>query len=112
MLVLARRRSEMIQIGDNIVIKVIETGSRWVKIGIDAPHDIPIVRAELFGIRGPQHPLTAFLQQRRQHPSSQIDDGKSPGVSDMLEAPVAGSSAAEHRTGEVARKIRRDSDDG
>lgn len=65
MLVLTRKRSEMIQIGDNIIIKVIEMGPRWVKIGIEAPDEVRVIRAELFGKPGPRHPLTVFLQQRR-----------------------------------------------
>lgn len=66
MLVLTRKRSEMIQIGENVIIKVIETGTRHVKIGIDAPENVRILRAELFGIPGPRHPLVAFLDARRE----------------------------------------------
>jgi carbon storage regulator len=47
MLVLTRKRSEMIQIGDSIVIKVIQTGRGAVKIGIEAPSEIRVLRAEL-----------------------------------------------------------------
>ena len=65
MLVLTRKRSEMIQIGDDVIIKVIEMSPRWVKIGIEAPDDVRVIRAELFGKPGPRHPLTVFLQQRR-----------------------------------------------
>jgi carbon storage regulator len=47
MLVLTRKQSEMIQIGDDIVIKVIRTGKSTVKIGIDAPAHVRVLRAEL-----------------------------------------------------------------
>ena len=47
MLVLTRKKSEMIRIGDNIVIKVISTGNGKVKIGIEAPIDVRVTRAEL-----------------------------------------------------------------
>lgn len=47
MLVLTRKQSEMIQIGDDIVIKVIRTGKSTVKIGIDAPSHVRVLRAEL-----------------------------------------------------------------
>ena len=47
MLVLTRKRSEMIRIGDDIVIKVIKTGRTTVKIGIDAPEHVRVLRAEL-----------------------------------------------------------------
>jgi carbon storage regulator len=55
----------MIQIGDDVIIKVIETAPRWVKIGIEAPDDVRVIRAELFGKPGPQHPLAVFLEKRR-----------------------------------------------
>ncbi len=47
MLVLTRKKSETIQIGDNILIKVIRTGSGSVKIGIEAPEDVRVLRGEL-----------------------------------------------------------------
>jgi carbon storage regulator CsrA len=47
MLVLTRKKSEMIRIGDNVVIKVISAGNGKVKIGIEAPNDVRVVRAEL-----------------------------------------------------------------
>ena len=47
MLVLTRKPAETIQIGEDIVIKVIKTSKGTVKIGIDAPEDIRVVRGEL-----------------------------------------------------------------
>ncbi|QDT38177.1 carbon storage regulator [Stratiformator vulcanicus] len=47
MLVLTRKQAETIQIGDNVTIKVIRTGKGSVKIGIDAPSDIRVLRGEL-----------------------------------------------------------------
>ncbi|WP_459558243.1 carbon storage regulator [Lacunimicrobium album] len=47
MLVLTRKQSQMIQIGDNIVVKIIQTGKGSVKIGIDAPGDVRIIRGEI-----------------------------------------------------------------
>ncbi len=47
MLVLTRKQAQMIQIGDNIVIKVIQTGRSTVKIGIDAPAHVRVLRGEL-----------------------------------------------------------------
>ena len=47
MLVLTRKSAETIRIGDDIVIKVIKTGSGSVKIGIDAPESIRVIRGEL-----------------------------------------------------------------
>lgn len=47
MLVLTRKAAETIQIGDNIVIKVIRTGKGTVKIGVEAPNDVRVIRGEL-----------------------------------------------------------------
>jgi len=47
MLVLTRKRNEMIRIGDDVVIKVIKTGKGAVKIGIEAPGNVRVLRAEL-----------------------------------------------------------------
>ena len=47
MLVLARKSDESIVIGDNIIVKVLSVEKGVVKLGIDAPSDISIVRNEL-----------------------------------------------------------------
>lgn len=46
MLVLSRKPGESIQIGDNITITVVKTGPN-VRIGIDAPKDVIVLRKEL-----------------------------------------------------------------
>lgn len=47
MLVLTRKKSELIQIGEGIVIKIISTGAKSVRIGIEAPKDVRVLRGEL-----------------------------------------------------------------
>ena len=47
MLVLTRKRDEVIQIGDNVVIKILKTGKGAIKIGVDAPEHIRVIRGEL-----------------------------------------------------------------
>ena len=47
MLVLTRKRDEAIKIGDEIIIKVIHTGKGSVKLGIEAPAHIRVLRGEL-----------------------------------------------------------------
>ena len=47
MLVLSRRPSEAIEIGDGIVVRVLRIEGNQVKIGIDAPTTVKIVRTEL-----------------------------------------------------------------
>lgn len=47
MLVLSRKLDESIVIGDDIVVKVISVDKGVVKLGIDAPKHLSIVRSEL-----------------------------------------------------------------
>lgn len=47
MLVLGRKVDESIVIGDNIMIKVVSVENGVVKLGIDAPKDVSILREEL-----------------------------------------------------------------
>jgi len=47
MLVLSRKVQEEIQVGDEIVVRVLKTGRNIVKIGIEAPKEISVVRGEL-----------------------------------------------------------------
>ena len=47
MLVLTRKQGETIQVGDGITIKVIRTGKGTVKIGIEAPETVRVLRGEL-----------------------------------------------------------------
>ncbi|ADN09813.1 carbon storage regulator CsrA [Sulfurimonas autotrophica] len=47
MLVLARKTDESIVIGENIVVKIISVENGVVKLGIDAPKEVSIIRNEL-----------------------------------------------------------------
>ena len=47
MLVLSRKVGERILIGDHIAVTVVRVGPGVVRIGVEAPNDMPIVREEL-----------------------------------------------------------------
>ena len=47
MLVLSRKRDERIVIGDNIVITVVDVRGDKVRLGIDAPPEVPVHRQEV-----------------------------------------------------------------
>ena len=79
MLVLTRKRLETIQIGDDVLVKVIETGRHSVKIGIQAPDHVRVVRSELLPIPGPQFPLAAFLKERRANRADRTPANARPG---------------------------------
>ena len=47
MLVLSRKLGEKIVIGDNIVITVVKIDRNQIRIGIEAPHEVPVYREEI-----------------------------------------------------------------
>ena len=47
MLVLSRKRDERIVIGDSIVITVVEVRGDKVRLGIEAPAEVPVHRQEV-----------------------------------------------------------------
>lgn len=65
MLVLSRRNDESIVIGDNIVITVVGIRGDKVRLGIEAPKEIPVHRQEVHD---------AIQRQRQESPPA---DGRS-----------------------------------
>lgn len=55
MLVLSRKKNERLIIGDHIKIQVIEIRHGFVRLGIEAPKDVPIFREELCQEAPPEH---------------------------------------------------------
>lgn len=53
MLILTRKRNDSIRIGENIVVRVMRTAKGSVKIGIEAPDSVRIVRGEILSIDDP-----------------------------------------------------------
>ena len=48
MLVLSRQRDESIIIGDNVVVTVVDVRGDKVRLGIQAPREIPVHRREVY----------------------------------------------------------------
>lgn len=48
MLVLQRKKGERIRIGDDITVIVVEVRGDKVRLGIEAPKDVPVHRDEVF----------------------------------------------------------------
>ncbi len=59
MLVLSRKPGERILIGDDVTITVVRVGMNSVRIGIEAPPNVNIVREELCVGVGQEHGLAA-----------------------------------------------------
>lgn len=47
MLVLSRKKDQVLRIGDEVILKVIEVRGGVVRLGIDAPDHVSILRGEL-----------------------------------------------------------------
>lgn len=47
MLVLTRRINQSIMIGDDVEVKILGVSGEKVRIGISAPHDVPVFRNEV-----------------------------------------------------------------
>jgi carbon storage regulator len=47
MLVLSRRKSQRIRLGDSIVVTVVQVSGDRVRLGIEAPADVRVLRDEL-----------------------------------------------------------------
>ncbi len=103
MLVLTRKRYDSIQIGDNIEIKIIETGPRNVRIGIQAPPDVRIVRGELV-IARKHSDLPECVEAPPSAVSPECDDSAVPSRGDS--APPAAHLATPVRDWRMRRVLK------
>lgn len=59
MLVLSRKESQRIRLGDSIVVTIVKIGGDKVRVGIDAPDDVLVLRDELEAWETPGSPPSA-----------------------------------------------------
>ena len=69
MLVLSRQRDESIIIGDNIVITVVDIRGDKVRLGIQAPTEIPVHRQEVYEAIQRENMRAAGLDPEEQPPA-------------------------------------------
>jgi carbon storage regulator len=48
MLILTRRVGENLRIGDNVTVAVLGVKGNQVRVGIEAPRDVPVHREEIY----------------------------------------------------------------
>lgn len=65
MLILTRKESERIYLGDDIVLTVVRIGGDKVRIGVEAPADVRVLRLEL---SEPNREVTRRESPRRESP--------------------------------------------
>jgi len=89
MLVLSRRVGERLVIGDNIVVTVIEVRSDGVRLGIDAPRDVRVHRAEIL------EAVTAANVEA----SAVVDDAAVAALRDLVHRPRPSTATGEDSAG-------------
>jgi len=75
MLVLSRKVNEQIVIGDNIRVTVVSIRGNQVRLGFEAPADVPIFRDELCTDRTKQHDAGGFTEGAAQ-PTLQLANSR------------------------------------
>jgi len=72
MLVLSRKKNESIVVDDRIVITVVEIRGDKVRLGIQAPRDVPVHRSEVYELlqRTQAMPTESAAKPVEPHPAS------------------------------------------
>ena len=64
MLVLSRKVGQRILIGDKIAVTVVRVAQGTVRIGVEAPRDMPIVREEIQKTLGDEHHAERLTREK------------------------------------------------
>lgn len=81
MLVLSRKQQQEVVIGDNIKITVVKIKGNTVRLGIEAPRDVKVIRGEL-----PRLPETAAAPE--EHVELEVDQEQFANVTVVFSDPV------------------------
>ena len=55
MLILTRRVGEAVQVGDNVIVRILDVKGGQVRIGFEVPKEVAVMRTELLG-KPSKHP--------------------------------------------------------
>ena len=75
MLILSRKLNEQVVIGDQIVITVVSIRGGNVRLGIEAPRDVPVHRQEIYEALSKQAPETQPLGKKTGTSKSETGSG-------------------------------------
>ncbi len=67
MLVLSRQRDESIIIGDNVVVTIVDIRGDKVRLGIEAPSEIPVHRQEVYDAIQRENRRTEQIEPKKTH---------------------------------------------
>ncbi len=65
MLILSRRPGESITIGDDIVITVVSVNGNQIRLGINAPRDVRVLREEIYKAIRDENQAAANTDEKR-----------------------------------------------
>jgi carbon storage regulator len=78
MLVLSRQRDESIMIGDKVVITIVDIRGDKVRLGIEAPQEVPVHRQEVYeAIKRDRRTDANKTSGEASSPTAKTDGGKS-----------------------------------
>jgi carbon storage regulator len=63
MLVLTRKPGEKVVIGGNVTVTLVETRGNCIRLGIDAPAHVPILREEICPLTEPHYALAREVRR-------------------------------------------------
>lgn len=104
MLVLTRKLMEKLYIGPDVCVTVVRLEGGQVRLGIDAPREVPVVRAELM------HGRTPAAEAAAPAPAAASGPAPSPAQAQAAPAPMAAfrtRQAGAHGTGSPRREPSR-----
>ncbi|PQO40899.1 carbon storage regulator [Blastopirellula marina] len=99
MLVLTRKQQQQIQIGEGVTITILKVKGNTVRIGIEAPSDVKIVRSEL----EPEEETAPAEEAESKGPTNRIDQ--------IEAASVGGKTQAKEEYRVVSFRVKADSTD-
>lgn len=106
MLVLTRKQKESIKIGDSIVITILRVQGQSVRVGIEAPRDVRVVRGELSASKphdnADQEPEPRVIEFRFTPEQPAASDSNAPSNTPRARGPLAGLMASLHASGTIA----------
>jgi carbon storage regulator CsrA len=106
MLVLTRKLEEQIRIGDDITISILRVKGNTVRVGIDAPREIRVVRGELRShVQGDTSSCNAETTSVDVPESSSLEDG--PVIGEAEQADPATTAVRQFIASRARRQNRR-----
>ena len=99
MLVLSRHRDESIMIGDDVVITIVDIRGDKVRLGIDAPQEVPVHRQEVYDAIQRENRKAAQLQQQGGGAAEAADQGGTASVAPGLQPRDPARAAEPHSSG-------------